>query len=158
MPMQSTEEARGSGRIIILPSEPNIEEFKMDVYLLVSNQFKLIGTDNHKRITMYRNEPKSTRTSFNVKVEQSAQGTGYVTALFYYQGYPCGRVRRAITVGYRDNPEDVKKSQQASNEEINSSPAVAASDTAVLASDTTGGTTPSSGGPYLTINRLDQDR
>lgn len=156
MPVQGRS-ARIRTGVIIPPNEPNIQEFKMDVYLLVSNQFKLMGTENHKPITIYRRKPESSRTSFNVKVEQNAQGTGYVTALFFYQGYPCGRVRRAITVGYRDNPEDLKKSRQASNEEINPPPAVVASDITVATLDTGGGTTPSSGGPDLTITVIKTD-
>src|SRR5207249_1989014 len=68
---------------IVPPNEPNIEEFKMSVYLLVSNQFKLMGTEDHKPITVYRSKAASTRTSFKIKVEPNAQGTGYVTALFY---------------------------------------------------------------------------
>ena len=99
----------------------------MDVYLLVSNQFKLTGIEDYKPITVYRSKEKSTRTRFKIKVAPNAEGTGFVTALFYYQGYPCGRVRRAITVGYRDNPQDVKKSREASTEEINPPPVVAAS-------------------------------
>jgi hypothetical protein len=144
-PRKKREDQYGS---IVTPDEPNVEEFKMSVYLLVSNQFKLMGTEDHKPITVYRSKAESTRTSFNIKVEPNAQGTGYVTALFYYQGYPCGRVRRAITVGYRDNPQDVKKSREASTEEINPPPVVAA---------TAEGTTPSLAGPDLTITVIKTD-
>lgn len=85
---------------ILSPSSTT--EFPVVVYLLLSHQFKLIGTSDSKVLVLHRREQEPNKLEFKLKVERGAEGTGYVTALFFYQGYPCGRVRRSIQIGYPD--------------------------------------------------------
>jgi len=70
--------------------------------LLLSQQFRFVGSIDSNEIIIHRSQATSTKATFKLKVEPNAEGRGYVTALFFYKGYPCGRVRRSIAIGIPD--------------------------------------------------------
>jgi hypothetical protein len=82
---------------------PGISKIPVVVYLLLSQQFKFAaGSIDSNEIVIHRSEATSTKATFKLMVEPDADDHGYVTALFFYKGYPCGRVRRSITIGMAD--------------------------------------------------------
>ena len=91
------------GIIITAPAE--VPEFKVDVKLVVSAHFKVLGQEagetgirtSTPEIIITRERPESTRISFELQVvgaKKLANTQPTITALFYYNGRPSGKVTR----------------------------------------------------------------
>jgi hypothetical protein len=94
------------GANVIVPFPPEREEIPVVVYLVLSHQFRLKGQADSKELVIKRAPPaEPAKVTFKLKVENNAEGVGHITALFFYQGYPCGRVSRSIPIGYSDESD-----------------------------------------------------
>jgi hypothetical protein len=93
---------------LIIPFPPTLNEVPVVVYLLLSHQFRFAENTDSKILRIERTPLTPDKIRFKLRVERGAEGTGYVTALFFYRGYPCGRVKRTIRIGV-DEPEGTQK-------------------------------------------------
>jgi hypothetical protein len=115
------------GASLSVPVSPEIKDVSVVVYLLLSEEFTFStqGEPDSKELLIHRDQPVSEKVTFDVWVENNAKGMGYITALFFYQGYPCGRVKRAISIGIpsqsETNAATAKKSSGPSNATVTSS-------------------------------------
>jgi len=85
------------------------QDVPVTVYLLVSEEFSLKGAES-KKLVIHKNPKIVDKVTFDLKVEDRTAGrTGAVTALFFHQGYPCGRVTHFIRISYSDSADNRNK-------------------------------------------------
>lgn len=102
-----------STAVSITPSNPDTQEFEAVVYLVASQQLRVIGP-GYKTIMIRRDEAASAKARFRVWAESNQDGNpGTLTALFYYKGYPCGRVRRRIPIAVTASETSTAQANQA---------------------------------------------
>jgi len=88
-----------------IPFPSGTDEVRVVVYLVLSHQFVLIGKEDSKELVIRKHESASDKVTFKLAVENNAEGIGHITALFFYNGYPCGRVMRSLRIGHPDEED-----------------------------------------------------
>ena len=88
-----------------IPFPSDTDEIRVVVYLVLSPQFALVGKEDSKELVIRKQESASDKLTFKLRVENNAEGIGHITALFFYNGYPCGRVMRSLRIGYPDEED-----------------------------------------------------
>jgi hypothetical protein len=98
------------GEDVTITAPPDQEEFDLTVWLVVSEPFAVEGPAVQP-LKILRDEERSTSAEFRVLCKDFATGTGPVTfsALFAYQGRPCGRVSRAVPLAAESPAEATGK-------------------------------------------------
>jgi hypothetical protein len=76
------------------------DESSITVYLLLSQQLRMAEHEDSKILKIRLSQEVSEKISFPVKIESTDDRLpGVITAFFFYQGYPCGRIRRFVQIG-----------------------------------------------------------
>ncbi|HEY2293424.1 MAG TPA: CHAT domain-containing protein [Thermoanaerobaculia bacterium] len=85
------------GEAVVIEAPPDQTRFDLTVWLVVGGPFAVEGPPV-RTLTLLRDEERSKNAEFTVVRKDSAAGAGPVTfsALFAYQGRPCGRVSRQV--------------------------------------------------------------
>jgi hypothetical protein len=76
---------------------PYADELTLDVKLVASDHFQVIGSDRG-RISIRRDTDRSTTARFTLFARQAGASTPGVTALFFYEGRPAGSLHRELDV------------------------------------------------------------
>jgi hypothetical protein len=85
---------------IEIAAPAGVTEFPMSVWLSTSDHFTVEG-DNVKSLTLERDEDRSEDVLFDVRVVRAPETEdeeAVLTAVFSYNGRPCGRVTRAVAI------------------------------------------------------------
>jgi len=77
---------------------PDVPELRLQVWLVASDHFEVIGADSGL-IVVRPDEDRSTTASFELACTQLAPGEQGLTATFAYGGRPAGSVWRQLSVG-----------------------------------------------------------
>jgi hypothetical protein len=96
---EATREGEQSTAIDILAT-PDVRQFALRVWLTTTSDLE-VEEPNDLPLVINRDQERSTEAQFRVRVSPQAKpgGTASITALFVYQGRPCGHVMRNVGIG-----------------------------------------------------------